>query len=434
MAARRRHELAVVTMMRARATKLVLAAGVAAGLVAAAPHAATAQERARARDLGIVIAGTPGPHNAITDVAGVEVGHTTLISGSGRLVVGHGPVRTGVTAILPRGRSGPDSVFAGFFSLNGNGEMTGTAWIDEAGMIETPIVITNTHSAGVARDAVIEWLVREGRDAVFMLPVAAETFDGSLNDDRGFHVRSEHVLAALDGARGGVVPEGSVGGGTGMICHGFKGGIGTASRVVSVAGGSYTLGVLVQCNYGQRRLLRVDGVPVGREIPDLLSCWAGDPVPTRAWLRGLQRVCADAARDASAFDAASALDGIGSIIVVIATDAPLLPHQLERVAKRVTIGVGRMGGLGENSSGDLFLAFSTANRAAAVSGGITNVQMLPNSLINPVFEAAVQATEEAILNAMLAAETMTGVDDLRVYALPHERLREIMRRYGRLQP
>jgi D-aminopeptidase len=412
------------------------------------PVSADAQQRARARDLGIELAGTPGPSNAITDVAGVEVGHVTLISGDGRLVVGQGPVRTGVTAILPRGRGGPDSVFAGWFSLNGNGEMTGTAWIDEAGMIETPIIITNTHSVGVARDAVIDWLVRERRDAVFMLPVVAETFDGALNDDRGSHVQPEHVFGALDAAASGPVAEGNVGGGTGMICHGFKGGIGTASRVTTIADETYTVGVLVQCNYGQRRLLRVAGAPVGEEIPDLLSCWAGEPIPSRPWLRGLRRVCAggngdDGAaavtgRAAAPHGAGVADDGIpeglGSIIIVIATDAPLLPHQLQRLAKRATLAIGRTGGLGENSSGDLFLAFSTANRAATTSGSVATLRMLPNDLINPVFEAVVQSTEEAILNALLAAETMTGVDDLRLHALPHDRLLDVLRRYGRVRP
>ena len=388
---------------------------------------ALAQAQARARDLGIALPGTPGRHNAITDVAGVEVGHATLVRGEGRLRIGQGPVRTGVTAIFPRGRASADRVFAGSFSLNGNGEMTGLAWIEEAGVLETPIAITNTHSVGVVRDAVIQWMVRAGRDAPWVLPVVAETFDGAMNDALGFHVRPEHAFAAMDSARGGAVAEGNVGGGTGMACHAFKGGIGTASRLITVAGASYTVGVLVQCNYGQRRLLRVDGVPVGAEIPDLLSCWVGPDRSTQPWLAGHRRMCG-----APSGDEDDLLEGMGSIIVIVATDAPLLPHQLKRVAKRVALGIGRMGGLGENGSGDLFLAFSTANRAGMASQSVATVSVLPNDLINPIFEATVQATEESILNAMLAARTMTGVDGLRLHALPHDRLVDIMRRHGRL--
>jgi D-aminopeptidase len=399
--------------------------------VSLAAHApAEAQERAR--DLGIQLPGTPGPLNAITDVAGVEVGHTTLIRGEGRLVRGEGPVRTGVTAILPRGRTGPDSVFAAWFTLNGNGEMTGTTWIQESGLLEGPVLITNTHSVGVVRDASIEWMVRNGRAPLFQLPVVAETFDGALNDDLGFHVRPEHVFAALDGARGGRVQEGSVGGGTGMICHSFKGGIGTASRRVTVGDSVYTVGVLVQCNYGARRNLRVDGVPVGEAIPELRACIAGTQPASRPWLARVPLCTGE--RASSDDGGASRIEGVGSIIVIVATDAPLLPHQLKRMATRVSLGVGRMGGFGENSSGDIFLAFSTGNRGGAtVTEGIGTLRMLSNEEIDPFFSATVYATEEAILNAMLAAETMTGADGFRVHALPHDRLVEVMRRHHRIQ-
>jgi L-aminopeptidase/D-esterase-like protein len=398
------------------------------------PTALLGQTRPRARDLGVPFDGVPGRWNAITDVAGVEVGAATLIKGDGRLVVGKGPVRTGVTAIFPRGRNGSDSVFAAWFTLNGNGEMTGTTWVKESGRLDTPVLITNTHSVGVVRDATIAWMTRHRAGFLWSLPVVAETWDGLLNDAEGFHVRPEHVQAALDGARSGPVPEGNVGGGTGMNCHGFKGGNGTSSRVLDQAAGGYTVGVLVQCNYGQRRRLSIAGVPVGKEITDLVRCYAGREPPSRPWLRSLPR-CADSARAvgaADAADAATSAEGAGSIIIVIATGAPLLPHQLERVAKRAALGVGRMGGLGENSSGDIFLAFSTANPRAAADTGLAQVTMLPNDRINPIFEATVQATEEAIVNAMIAAETMTGADSVRSYALPHERLRAILRKYNRL--
>ncbi|HEY0019722.1 MAG TPA: P1 family peptidase [Longimicrobium sp.] len=414
--------------MRARRT-LYLLTLFAASLAAASP--ADAQERARARDLGIQLPGTPGPLNAITDVAGLQVGHTTLIQGDGRLVRGQGPVRTGVTAILPRGHAGPDSVFAAWFTLNGNGEMTGTTWIQESGVLEGPVLITNTHSVGVVRDATIDWMSRNGRAPIFALPVVAETFDGALNDDLGFHVRPEHVFAALDSARGGRVPEGNVGGGTGMICHQFKGGIGTASRRVTVGDSVYTVGVLVQCNYGGRRPFRVDGVPVGEAITDLRPCMAGGQRASRPWLAGVPACAGDPA--SAAGDVAPPREGLGSIIVVVATDAPLLPHQLKRMATRVSLGVGRMGGFGENSSGDIFLAFSTANRGASVSEGVGTLRMLSNEEINPFFSATAYATEEAILNAMLAAATMTGADGFRVHALPHDRLVEVMRRHHRIR-
>src|SRR5438445_7824535 len=380
--------------------------------------AAHAQKKERARDVGIPLDGAPGPLDAITDVAGVEVGQTTVITGSGKLVVGRGPVRTGVTAVLPRGKNSGDPVFAGWFTLNGNGEMTGTTWVEESGFLWGPVMITNTHSVGVVRDAVIEWLVRRGigfGTYDWSLPVVAETWDGTLNDINGFHVKKEHAFAALDSARGGPVAEGNVGGGTGMICHRFKGGIGTASRRLEPRDGGFTVGVLVQCNYGARPQLRIAGVPVGREIPDLLPCHEPCESPR------------------SARDARLAAD-VGSIIIVVATDAPLLPHQLKRVAKRAALGVGKMGGVGGNSSGDIFIAFSTANPRAAADTGLAGLAMLPNERITPLFEATVQATEEAIINALLAAETMTGADDLRVTALPHDRLREVLRKYSRPNP
>ena len=366
------------------------------------PLVAQQVSRPRARDLGVPFDGTPGPLNAITDVAGVTVGHATIIRGQGKLVVGQGPVRTGVTAVFPRGATNGDPVFGGWFTLNGNGEMTGTTWIEESGFLAGPVMITNTHSVGVVRDAVIEWLVRKGFEFDWSLPVVAETWDGSLNDINGFHVTKQHTFAALDSARGGRVAEGNVGGGTGMICNQFKGGIGTASRRLPDDRGGYTVGVLVQCNYGMRARLSIAGVPVGQEIPDLLP--TRDTIPSER----------------------------GSIIIVVATDAPLLPHQLKRIAKRAALGVGRLGGTGGNSSGDIFVAFSTANPGAAKPDANVTVTMLPNERITPLFEATIQATEEAIVNAMVAAQTMTGINGMRVYALPHERLRAALRKYNRL--
>ena len=359
------------------------------------------EDKPRARDLGIPFDGTPGPLNAITDVKGVEAGHTTLISGEGKLEVGKGPVRTGVTAILPRGKT-YDPVFAGWYSLNGNGEMTGTAWVEESGMLGGPVMITNTHSVGVVRDAVVEWLISEPINAgiAWALPVVAETYDGFLNDINGFHVKKEHAFAALNGASSGPVAEGGVGGGTGMICHGFKGGIGTASRIVSENAGGYTVGVLVQANYGGRNTLTIAGVPVGREIPDL----------TRT--RGTH--------------------GEGSIIVVVATDAPLMANQLKRLARRVPLGIARVGGLGTNGSGDIFIAFSTANEGAGVGRDVVEVEMLPNRRMNPLIQATVQAVEEAIVNAIVAGETVTGINGNTVYGLPHDRLRDVLRKYNRL--
>ena len=390
------------------------------------PIAVQAQ-KPRERDLKLPIGGTPGTLDAITDVAGVEVGHATLISGSGKLVVGTGPVRTGVTVVHPRGKANPDPVFAAWFTLNGNGEMTGTTWVQESGLLEGPVAITNTHSVGVVRDAIIQWEVSQ-KNALqpWWLPVVAETYDGGLNDINGFHVKPEHVLAALDSAGGGVPKEGAVGGGTGMVCHGFKGGIGTASRKLAPEQGGYTVGVLVQCNYGSRRDLRIAGVPVGEEIPDLAGCIANnDPLPAGAGRPRCNQSPGGGARDEAPEQ--------GSIIVVVATDAPLLPHQLKRIATRVSLGIGRQGGFGGNSSGDIFIAFSTANaRAWFNDQPVTNIQMLPNDRITPLFQATAQATEAAITNALLAAETTTGANDLRIYAMPVDRMLAAMKKYGRL--
>jgi len=378
-------------------------------MVAPASPQQEPQPKPRARDLGVPFDGTPGPLNAITDVAGVTVGHTTLISGEGKLQIGKGPVRTGVTAVLPRGKDSMNNpVFAGWWSLNGNGEMTGTTWLEESGFLEGPVMITNTHSVGVVRDAVIQWRVQHGQPDPtgywWSLPVVAETWDGWLNDINGFHVKPEHAWHAIDSAHGGVVEEGNVGGGTGMICNGFKGGIGTASRKVDTKAGSHTVGVLVQCNYGSRRNLRIAGVPVGLEIPE---------------------------RDAYA-DSAFASEDRGSIIVVVATDAPLVAHQLKRLARRVSLGLGRNGSISGNGSGDIFIAFSTANSGAAKPDGLVQLTMLSNDEMNPVFSATVEATEEAIINAMVAAETMTGIENHKVIALPHDKLREVLKKYNRL--
>ncbi len=400
---------------------------IAAAIVALQSSAAEAQ-KPRERDLALPIGGTPGALDSITDVAGVEVGQTTIVSGSGKLIVGQGPVRTGVTVVHPRGKANSDPVFAAWFTLNGNGEMTGTTWVQESGLLEGPVAITNTHSVGVVRDAIIQWEVtRKNVLQPWWLPVVAETYDGTLNDINGFHVKPEHVLTALDGASAALPKEGGVGGGTGMICHGFKGGIGTASRKLTPEQGGYTVGVLVQCNYGARRDLRIAGVPIGEEIPDLAACIANsDPLPADS----PRRRCDDA-RSGGAADAD--VDQ-GSIIVVVATDAPLLPHQLKRIATRVSLGIGRQGGFGGNSSGDIFVAFSTANpRAWFNDGPVTDVKMLPNDRITPLFQATAQATEAAITNALLAAETTTGANDVRVYAMPVDRMLAAMRKYGRLK-
>lgn len=385
-----------------------------------------AQVKPREHDLKLPIGGAPGRFNAITDVLGVEVGHTTLIEGSGKLIVGKGPVRTGVTVIHPRGKDNADPVFASWFTLNGNGEMTGTTWVQESGYLEGPIGITNTHSVGVVRDAIIRWEVsRKNVLQPWWLPVVAETYDGGLNDINGFHVKTEHVLTALDGAKGGPVTEGVVGGGTGMVCLGFKGGIGTASRVLTAGEGGYTVGVLVQCNFGARRDLRIAGVPVGEEIADLMPCVANnDPMPADM-ARGR---CAAPSNNNDNRDEREQ----GSIIVVVATDAPLLPHQLKRIATRVSLGIGRQGGFGGNSSGDIFVAFSTANAKVWSSDSVASVGMLGNDRLSSLFKATTQATEAAITNALLAATTTTGANDLRVYAMPVDRMLAAMKKYGRL--
>ena len=361
---------------------------------------ATEPSNPRARDLGVPFQGTPGPLNAITDITGIEVGHVTLISGEGKLEVGKGPVRTGVTAILPRGKTNSASVFAGWFSLNGNGEMTGTTWIEESGFLEGPVLITNTHSVGVVRDAVIAWLTKQkGMQQAWGLPVVAETYDGYLNDINGFHVKPEHAWQAIESSTAGPVQEGNVGGGTGMICYEFKGGIGTASRKLSEKNGGYTVGVLVQANFGLRSQLMIAGVPVGQEI-----------------------------RDDLVFSKET-----GSIIIVVATDAPLLPHQLKRLARRASLGMARTGGVAGNGSGDIFIAFSTANADAGSADFTGTLKMLPNPKMNPLFEATIQSTEEAIINALVAAQSMTGVDDRRVIELPHDRLKEVLTKYNRLR-
>lgn len=361
----------------------------------------------RGRDLGIPFEGTPGKYNAITDVAGVEVGYKTLIEGSGKLVVGKGPIRTGVTAIFPKGKGSLERVFAAWFTLNGNGEMTGTTWVDESGGLGSPVLITNTHSVGVVRDAVIEWYSKRMKSNDYSgdisLPVVAETWDGFLNDINGFHIKKEHVFEAMETAASGPIREGNVGGGTGMVVHQFKGGTGTSSRQLDVKDGGYTVGVLVQANYGRRGLFSIAGVPVGKEIADLLPYQARPDTDQ------------------------------GSIIVVVATDAPLLPHQLERIVKRVSLGIGVVGGRGGNSSGDIFIAFSTANPEISKNEGIAHLEMLPNDRITPLFEATVAATEEAIINAMIAAETMQGVNGNKVYAIPHDRLIQAMKKYNRIK-
>lgn len=362
---------------------------------------AMAQTKPRARNLGVPLEGTPGPLNAIVDVPGVEVGHKTLIEGES--------VRTGVTAVWPRGKQSSDPVFGGYFSQNGNGDMTGTHWLEESGFLDGPVLITNTHSVGVVRDAFLAWLVKNKRrpgtnafeGGFYTYPIVAETYDGFLNDINGFHVKPEHVWAALESASRGAVAEGNVGGGTGMVCYGFKGGIGTASRKT----GDYTVGALVQCNCGTRRQLRIGGLPVGQELPDN---------PPRASVQHSYR------------------DDTGSIIIVVATDAPLLPHQTKRLARRATMGLARTGSTSGNGSGDIFIAFSTANPNAAAGRGPTTVSMLPNDALNGVFEATVEAVEEAIINAMVGAQDMTGVNGHKVIALPHDRLRDVLKKYNRL--
>jgi len=388
-----------------------------------------AQTRPRGRDLGIPFTGRSGPLNAITDVVGVAVGHVTLIEGDGKLVPGKGPIRTGVTAILTRPRGNWDPVFAATFNQNGNGDMTGINWIKESGFLEGPILLTGTHSVGTVRDAAIQWQLKSGREFTFTYPVVAETFD-FLNDANGEHVKAAHAFEALDRAKPGPVEEGAVGGGTGMGCNGFKGGIGTASRVLLPPEGGYTVGVLVQCNYGGD--LRILGVPIRSEITDLRTC-TGLPQPlSRPWTAGIPPCPASGG---GAVDDGSIADheGRGSIIVIVATNAPLLPHQLERIARRVSLGLGRLGSFAGNSSGDLFLAFSTANADAAKPDGTPSLVMLPNDRIDPLFQATIDATEEAVVNAMLAAQTMTGADGIRVFGLPGDRVVAALRKYNRMK-
>tara|TARA_B110000438_G_scaffold163133_1_gene156162 strand:- start:1677 stop:2807 length:1131 start_codon:yes stop_codon:yes gene_type:complete len=369
-------------------------------------------QKPRARDIGISFLGKPGKLNAITDVKGVEVGHSTIISGKGKNVVGKGPVRTGITAIFPRGKKF-SPVYANWYSLNGNGEMTGTTWVTESGFLETPIMITNTNSVGVVRDAVLKWFVDYNwygdEDWWYTYPVVAETYDGFLNDIYGFHVKNEHVLEAIQDAKSGLVTEGNVGGGTGMLTLGFKGGIGTSSRVVKVSGKKYMLGVLVQSNFGSKKNLTISGVPVGLELADTLNLIYNAAPSNRRQ------------------------DGDGSIIVIVATDAPLLPHQLKRIVHRVPIGIGNVGGRGSNGSGDIFLAFSTANTSAFNRESTTSVKTLSNDLITPLFEATAQAVEESIVNAMIAAETMDGIHGNTAFALPHDSLIEILKKYNRAE-
>ncbi len=370
-------------------------------------------QKPRARDLGVPFNGTTGQWNSITDVKGIEVGYSTIISGSGKNIVGKGPVRTGVTAIFPRGKAQKFSpVFPNWYSLNGNGEMTGTTWLTESGFLETPIMITNTNSVGVVRDAVLKWYVDtdwyNGEEWWYTYPVVAETYDGFLNDIYGFHVKEEHVLEAITNAASGKIAEGNVGGGTGMMCLGFKGGTGTSSRIVQILDSTYTVGVLVQANFGRKPSLTIAGVPVGKELLDTLNNEL--KLPPQSYRQ----------------------EGDGSIIVVVATDAPLLPHQLKRIANRVPIGIGLTGGIGTNGSGDIFIAFSTANPEAFQRYDFSNVDMLPNDLIDPLLEATVQSVEEAIINAMIAAETMEGINGNKSYALPHGLLVEVLKKYNRL--
>ncbi|MET0298524.1 MAG: P1 family peptidase [Flavitalea sp.] len=367
-------------------------------------------QKPRARDIGIPFAGTPGRFNAITDVKGVEVGYSTIINGSGKNIRGKGPVRTGVTAILPGGKNN-NPVYANWYSLNGNGEMTGTTWITESGFLETPIMITNTNSVGVVRDAVLKWFVQKGwykENFWYTYPVVAETYDGVLNDIYGFHVQESNAFAALDSAASGILKEGNIGGGTGMVCLGFKGGTGTSSRVVKVKDSTYTIGVLVQSNFGAKQSLTIAGVPVGIELKDTLNMEIKGPPAFRE-------------------------EGDGSIIVVVATDAPLLPHQLKRIAQRVSLGIAVVGGRGTNGSGDIFIAFSTANTGAFNREKIVPVQAYPNDAMDPLFYATAQAVEESIINAMVAAETMEGINGNKIYALPHKKTIDILRKYNRIK-
>jgi D-aminopeptidase len=380
---------------------------------------AAAADGQRARDIGIPLEGKPGTLNAITDVAGIEVGQVTLISGEGKLKRGEGPVRTGVTAIIPRGRNSISPVFAGWATSNSAGEMTGTTWLEERGYFDGPVMITNTHSVGVVRDAVVGWIVDRKWPGSWYTPVVAETYDGYLNDTDGFHVTSEHALQAIKTARGGTVEEGNVGGGTGMVCFGFKGGIGTSSRVITTPIGTYTVGVLVQCNFGLMPTLRVAGVKVGDALKDRYTTCTTLPPSPYPTIKG----CTPGPEK----------PGDGSMIVVIATDAPLLPHQLKRLAKRPAHAMGRLGDTGRETSGDIFIAFSTANsQIVSEQREKMALDAYPNGLLNPLFEGAVQAVEESILNALVAAKTMTGRDGHRVHALPHDEVRALLKQHGML--
>jgi D-aminopeptidase len=416
--------------MRAKANLMTLPLWLLLAAATAIPG--VAQNRPRGRDLRIPFPGQTGPLNSITDVAGVAVGHVTIIEGDGKLIPGKGPIRTGVTAILPRPRGNWDPVFAATFNQNGNGDMTGINWIKESGFLEGPILLTGTHSVGTVRDAAIQWQLKNGREFTFTYPIVAETFD-FLNDANGEHVKAAHAFEALDRAKPGRVEEGAVGGGTGMGCNGFKGGIGTSSRVLTAAQGGYTIGVLVQCNYGGD--LRILGVPIRSEITDLRTCTVLPPPLSRPWTVGIPPCPTSPAtgRGARSDGRLDDHEGRGSIIVIVATDAPLLPHQLERIAKRVMLGMGRLGSFAGNSSGDLFLAFSTANANAAKREGTPSLVMLPNDRIDPLFQATIEATEEAVVNAMLAAQTMTGVDGIRVFGLPGDRVVQALRKYNRMK-
>jgi D-aminopeptidase len=374
-------------------------------------YSSVSAQKPRARDIGIPFEGTPGKYNAITDVKGVEVGFSTIIEGEGKNIIGKGPARTGVTAIFPRGQSSVP-VYANWYTLNGNGEMTGTTWITESGFLETPILITNTNSVGVCRDAMLKWFVEKNwikEEGWYTYPVVAETWDGVLNDIYGFHVKEANAFEALNTATAGPVKEGNVGGGTGMRCLGFKGGTGTASRIIKIKDSTYTLGVLVQSNFGNKHNLTIAGVPIGIELKDTLNSEVHKLAQTHAQ------------------------EGDGSIIVVLATDAPLLPHQLKRIAQRIALGVGKVGGRGENGSGDIFIAFSTANSGAFNRQSVVNVKQFPNDQMNPLFEATVQSVEEAIINAMIAADTMEGINGNKSYALPHDKVIELLRKYGRIK-
>ena len=403
-------------------------------LAAAAPAPAA---EPRARDLGVPFDGTPGPLNAITDVAGVEVGFRTMISGEGALVRGKGPVRTGVTAVFPRGKADARAVFAGFFAGNGNGDMTGTHWVEESGVLETPILITGTGSVGVVRDAAFQWLADHRPGGLFWYPVVGETADVPLHDMAGQHVTAKDALAALDSARSGPVAEGNVGGGVGMVCNGFKGGTGTASRKLNTLAGGYTLGVLVQCNYGSARGLRIAGIPVAREMTLQRPCVAKLTTPPQSVMGNTPPVC-----DPKKLAIADLPDQEhrGSIIIVIATDAPLTPEQLKRLARRAAVGLGRLGAYESDGSGDIFIAFSTANAGADDGNWTTEtakpaaLQRLKSAAMNPLLEATVQGVEEAVVNAMVAARTMTGADEWTVSALPHDQLQSVLKAHGMLTP